>query len=72
MKFVLFMSSFLFLNKENKLMSYFTIFLLFNNNTAKIHRGSPRIKSVFGSYQVRTGFFKENLHNITKWNSFLK
>ncbi len=53
-------------------MSYFTIFFLFNNNTAKFPMDSPRIKSVFGSYQVRPGFFKENLHNITKWNSFLK
>ncbi len=53
-------------------MSYFTIFLLFNNNMPKFHMDSPRIKSVFGSYQVRPGFFKENLHNITKWNSFLK
>ncbi len=28
---------------------------------------SPRIKSVFGSYQVRPGFFKKNLHNIIKF-----
>ncbi len=39
-------------------MSCFTSFLLFNNNIAKFHLDSPRIKSVFGSYQVRPGFFK--------------
>ncbi len=30
----------------------------------KFHMDFPRIKSVFGSYLVRPGFFKENLHNI--------
>ncbi len=39
-------------------MSYFTIFLLFNNNIAKFRMDSPRIKSVFASYQVRPGFLK--------------
>ncbi len=53
-------------------MSYFTISFLFNNNIAVFYMDSPRINSVFGSYHVRPGFFKENLHNITKWNSFLK
>ncbi len=47
-------------------MSYFTFFYLFNNNITKFHMDSPRIKSVFGSYQVRPGFLKENLQNITK------
>ncbi len=39
-------------------MLYFTLFLLFNNNIAKFHMDSPRIKSVFGPYQVRPGFLK--------------
>jgi len=46
--------------------------LLFNNNIAKFHIDTPRIKSVFGTYQVRAGLFKDNLHNITKMEFIFK